>query len=932
MKHDVLEDVDAGVLERGVVERRDVPEPHDADVERRPRRPGGRAARRARSRRCRRRVTGRRSTFVSPSMQQDRRDVEQQHVLDHVHREELLGERVDRARQRDEDARATPARKRRSRQRRRRRGAVVRAAGAPPRRRRRQRQHESDAPGRASSEAIGAGAERPRGVDCGSGTRRAFVASCAIRRDDACCAVTRRAGRLGACSPAARRLARAAALPGLPRAARAARRPLCRACRGALPWLRGRAARAARCRRRAARAARRAARPSTRLGAGRLRRARRAALVRALKFRGALPRGATSWRRRSPPARRRALLAPAAVLVPVPGHPRAPARARLRPGRRCSRARSRRRTGLPVAAACAARGAAPAARLGAARAPAARARGPGRAAASRAARRRARVRARRRRAHHRRDARRLRAGAARGGRRARRGGHLGAGALTLRSRGALTRRPRPGVRIGRVHAPDERRLPMQIEVKGRNVPVSDELREHVAKRFAKVGKQVSELAGWRSSSREERNPAIAEAQVAEATLHLKGVTLRARTPRATAPRDQPLRGGARAARSSATATSAASAARRARPQRGRRPASLAAASRRAAPPSSAAASAAPGALAVATLRPMGLLDRALNIGEAKQFKAVREARRADRRLRARARARDRRRAARAHRRAARARPRRAASRSTTCCPSASRSCARPASARWACATSTCSSSAAWSCTAARSPRCSTGEGKTLTATLAGRPQRAGRQGRPRRHGQRLPRPPRRRVDEPDLRRRSGCSVGRPAEHAGLRGQAASPTRADVTYGTNSEFGFDYLRDNMAHVAGGEGPARRPLRRGRQAAGHAHLRDRRRGRQHPHRRGAHAADHLRRARGRPPTSTSEVRASSRTQMDAGQEARGHGPAGEEGLRRRLRLRVRREAQDRRGHRAGRREGRELPRHRPPLPRRERPARQPPASRR
>ena len=34
--------------------------------------------------------------------------------------------------------------------------------------------------------------------------------------------------------------------------------------------------------------------------------------------------------------------------------------------------------------------------------------------------------------------------------------------------------------------------------------------------------------------------------------------------------------------------------------------------------------------------------------------------------------------------------------------------------------------------------------------------------------------------------------------------------ADVTYGTNSEFGFDYLRDNMAESPGGEGPARRAL--------------------------------------------------------------------------------------------------------------------------
>ncbi len=42
---------------------------------------------------------------------------------------------------------------------------------------------------------------------------------------------------------------------------------------------------------------------------------------------------------------------------------------------------------------------------------------------------------------------------------------------------------------------------MQIEVKGRNTPVTDELREHVEKRFRKVAKQVSELAGSRSSSR-----------------------------------------------------------------------------------------------------------------------------------------------------------------------------------------------------------------------------------------------------------------------------------------------------------------------------------------------------------------------------------------------------------------------------------------------
>jgi putative sigma-54 modulation protein len=69
---------------------------------------------------------------------------------------------------------------------------------------------------------------------------------------------------------------------------------------------------------------------------------------------------------------------------------------------------------------------------------------------------------------------------------------------------------------------------MRIEVKGRNLPVSDELREHVTKRFHKVSRQVSELAELEVEVFEERNPAIADSQVAEATLHLKGVTLRSR--------------------------------------------------------------------------------------------------------------------------------------------------------------------------------------------------------------------------------------------------------------------------------------------------------------------------------------------------------------------------------------------------------------------
>ncbi len=68
---------------------------------------------------------------------------------------------------------------------------------------------------------------------------------------------------------------------------------------------------------------------------------------------------------------------------------------------------------------------------------------------------------------------------------------------------------------------------MRIEIRGRNVEVDEELREHVFKRFRRVGKQVSELATLDVEIFEERNPSIADSQVAEATLRLKGVTLRA---------------------------------------------------------------------------------------------------------------------------------------------------------------------------------------------------------------------------------------------------------------------------------------------------------------------------------------------------------------------------------------------------------------------
>jgi putative sigma-54 modulation protein len=69
---------------------------------------------------------------------------------------------------------------------------------------------------------------------------------------------------------------------------------------------------------------------------------------------------------------------------------------------------------------------------------------------------------------------------------------------------------------------------MQIDIKGRNVPVTDEIRMHATRRLDKVARQVSELARVEIEIFKEPNPRVADCHVAEATLYLKGVTLRAR--------------------------------------------------------------------------------------------------------------------------------------------------------------------------------------------------------------------------------------------------------------------------------------------------------------------------------------------------------------------------------------------------------------------
>jgi putative sigma-54 modulation protein len=68
---------------------------------------------------------------------------------------------------------------------------------------------------------------------------------------------------------------------------------------------------------------------------------------------------------------------------------------------------------------------------------------------------------------------------------------------------------------------------MRIEIRGRNFEVNDELREQVANRFEGIGKQIPPLSRIEVVVSEEKNPAVTNKFVAEAKLHLKGVTLHA---------------------------------------------------------------------------------------------------------------------------------------------------------------------------------------------------------------------------------------------------------------------------------------------------------------------------------------------------------------------------------------------------------------------
>ena len=69
---------------------------------------------------------------------------------------------------------------------------------------------------------------------------------------------------------------------------------------------------------------------------------------------------------------------------------------------------------------------------------------------------------------------------------------------------------------------------MRLQVKGKNVEVSDSLREYAEKKLGKLDTQLHELTHVELELAVERNPSISANQVAEATIFTKGPVLRAR--------------------------------------------------------------------------------------------------------------------------------------------------------------------------------------------------------------------------------------------------------------------------------------------------------------------------------------------------------------------------------------------------------------------
>lgn len=69
---------------------------------------------------------------------------------------------------------------------------------------------------------------------------------------------------------------------------------------------------------------------------------------------------------------------------------------------------------------------------------------------------------------------------------------------------------------------------MELHVKGKNLEVNESIRSYAERRLSKLERRIHASTVVELELAVEKNPAIADSQVAEATVHLKGELLRAR--------------------------------------------------------------------------------------------------------------------------------------------------------------------------------------------------------------------------------------------------------------------------------------------------------------------------------------------------------------------------------------------------------------------
>jgi putative sigma-54 modulation protein len=69
---------------------------------------------------------------------------------------------------------------------------------------------------------------------------------------------------------------------------------------------------------------------------------------------------------------------------------------------------------------------------------------------------------------------------------------------------------------------------VRLQVKGKNVEISDSLRTYAQEKLSKLDKHLNDAARLELELAVEKNPSIAESQIAEGTIWTKGPVLRAR--------------------------------------------------------------------------------------------------------------------------------------------------------------------------------------------------------------------------------------------------------------------------------------------------------------------------------------------------------------------------------------------------------------------